>query len=595
MPKKLYFFLLSLILALSFILRVYGINYGLPLHLHPDEWSQIEPSLRMFNWDLNPHVFYYPSFLIYFLFIIFKMLNSLSPDVFKITASNEIFYFTGRFLSAIFGVFTVLTVYFLGVKLFDRKVALTSAFFFSISPFHIQSSHYSIVDTPMLLFICLTIYFCISIAKENRFKNFVLAGLAGGIASSTKYTAFLLIFIIYLAYLIHEYANFQEKGAVLKTDKKKLLLILSVSIFFLLACFLISSQPVFDNIQKYFSYKGKIEKGDLGYYVIEKIKFIFFLAGIFFLSIFFTIKYFDCSPLRKLLYINYLDKKIIFCIIIFITVLLLISPYMILDSKSSFRDIKFAFKVSALGYYENKLWTPVESQSSFMSYLETLISGNGLLLFIVSILGFITLMSKINLIPVFWTVIYFLCISSWKVSMSRFLLPVLPFMAIYSSGFIFYLTERLETIFSRIKNRQIFISENMKRLFAILLISVCSIVPFRNSAAIVKSFNEGSTLLESFNWIEKNMKEGSRILLIGDVPDLKLSDKKYMLRIERSLTTGSGYLEKEDADYVVIGFYKYNEAKVSLSLKLNNKLKLIEEIKPDEFKSGPIIRIYKSE
>src|SRR4030067_1738176 len=247
----LYIFLLSIILALSFILRVYGINYGLPLHLHPDEWSQIEPSLKMFNWDLNPHVFYYPSFLTYFLFIIFKILNFLSPDVFKVTASNEIFYFAGRFLSVIFGVFTVLTVYLLGVKLFDRKVALTSAFFFSISPLHVRSSHYSIVDIPMLLFICWTIYFCLSIAKENSFKNYFLAGFAGGIASSTKYTAFLLIFIIYLACLIHEYTNLKENGSILKTDKKRLLLILSLGIFFLVAGFLISSQQLFDNVQKY--------------------------------------------------------------------------------------------------------------------------------------------------------------------------------------------------------------------------------------------------------------------------------------------------------------------------------------------------------
>src|SRR3989344_2049577 len=72
--------LLLSILGVSCILRVWGINFGLPFFLHPDETKIVEPAITMAfgfkeailtgNIELfNPHFFFYPSFLMYFLML----------------------------------------------------------------------------------------------------------------------------------------------------------------------------------------------------------------------------------------------------------------------------------------------------------------------------------------------------------------------------------------------------------------------------------------------------------------------------------------------------------------------------------------------
>lgn len=595
MPKKLSTFLLSIILALSFILRVYGINYGLPLHLHPDEWSQIEPSLKMFNWDLNPHIFYYPSFLIYFLFAVFKTLNALIPDVFKITASKEIFYLTGRLISVIFGTLNVLLVYFLAKKLFNEKVALTSSFLFAISPLHVRSSHYAIVDIPLAFFICGAIYFCISVIEEDSFKNLFLAGLMGGVASSTKYTAFPLLLIIYSAFLVKQYFMIEEKINDYRKVRNGFCLVLVIGIFFLGISFFIGSSQAVKSLEILFSYKGKIEKGDLGYYFIEKMRFSFFGTGIIFLIISLMMRF--SRPFRKLNYIDYFNKKIIYTIFIFLITFLIISPYILLDFNSFFRDFKFVLKVSSIGFYENRILVPAESPPSFISHLKGLISEGGLIFFIFFILGIITYIDKRNLIPFLWAAIYFLTICSWKLSVSRYLLPIIPLMVIYTSAFIFFIIEKLCLLIRENKNTKKMFSKRGEKLIALLSITLCSIIPFENSIATVKSFKEGSTLVESFQWIERNIKERSKMALIGDAPDLTLSDNNYSIMRLSDIKDdiGNGYIKKNNIDFLIIGVYKYNESKVMQGLKSKSFFKLVKEIRPDEYQKGPVIKIYEAE
>jgi hypothetical protein len=55
---------------LGLALRLIGIDFGLPLQLHPDEWSQVEIARGMLGGDLNPHFFRYSSLTIYQLFVL---------------------------------------------------------------------------------------------------------------------------------------------------------------------------------------------------------------------------------------------------------------------------------------------------------------------------------------------------------------------------------------------------------------------------------------------------------------------------------------------------------------------------------------------
>jgi hypothetical protein len=58
--------ILVTILLIAILLRLWGIDFGLPYMYHPDEPNPIEIAQRMIKTgDLNPHWFLKPSVLIY--------------------------------------------------------------------------------------------------------------------------------------------------------------------------------------------------------------------------------------------------------------------------------------------------------------------------------------------------------------------------------------------------------------------------------------------------------------------------------------------------------------------------------------------------
>jgi len=91
--------------------------------------------------------------------------------------------FAIRFPSAFFGVLTVLLTYFLVAKLIrnSEAIALLSAFFLAISPWHIQFSRGAFEANLGLFFSTLGIYLFIKFAKDNAFWIFpsALSFLAG--------------------------------------------------------------------------------------------------------------------------------------------------------------------------------------------------------------------------------------------------------------------------------------------------------------------------------------------------------------------------------------------------------------------------------
>src|SRR5262245_9439517 len=60
---------LLLILALAAAVRLWGIRFGLPYVLYPDEALIVNHALAFGTGDLNPHDFVYPSLYMYVLFV----------------------------------------------------------------------------------------------------------------------------------------------------------------------------------------------------------------------------------------------------------------------------------------------------------------------------------------------------------------------------------------------------------------------------------------------------------------------------------------------------------------------------------------------
>jgi len=64
-------FLILIIMAIGLILRVWGVNFGLPYQFHQDEPIIVNHALAYGTGDLNPHFFVIPPLTSYILFALY--------------------------------------------------------------------------------------------------------------------------------------------------------------------------------------------------------------------------------------------------------------------------------------------------------------------------------------------------------------------------------------------------------------------------------------------------------------------------------------------------------------------------------------------
>ena len=192
------------IATLAFILRIWGVTFGLPYNPHPDEPFYIEKALNFFTGDFNPHWFGHPGstvintlFLIYVLFFIFGASRghfSNSTQFIKLFKNYPTPYFLlGRIILIFFGAINIYLLYKIVRKLFNQQIAVLSAIVFTIAPLHVRYSRIIRTDITQTMFILATIYFFISYLESKRKKDLFIGSIFFGFSVATKWPSLLLI------------------------------------------------------------------------------------------------------------------------------------------------------------------------------------------------------------------------------------------------------------------------------------------------------------------------------------------------------------------------------------------------------------------
>jgi len=183
------------ILLLALALRFWGLAFGLPYIVQPDEPSVEGRALDMWlKGNPDAHYYVYPSFF-YDLQALWAILVGhvaalVSPDILRHPRAHlPAYYLAGRALTALMGTLTVLVTYLTGRRLAPR-LGLIAALFLAVAAQHVQQSHYITVDAPTALFTALAALFAVrALTGESARRDIVLAGLAAGLAGGTKYNA----------------------------------------------------------------------------------------------------------------------------------------------------------------------------------------------------------------------------------------------------------------------------------------------------------------------------------------------------------------------------------------------------------------------
>jgi heme/copper-type cytochrome/quinol oxidase subunit 4 len=167
--------LLIVVICAGAYFRLVGMNWDASHHLHPDERflsmvlasiTPVEKAGEYFNTELsslNPAnrgygFFVYGTLPIFIIRYLGEWLGQTGYDAITIL---------GRYLSAIFDLFTVVLVFLIGKRLYSNRVGLIAACFYALAVLPIQLSHFMTVDTLTNTFGMVTIYIGVWIATRG--------------------------------------------------------------------------------------------------------------------------------------------------------------------------------------------------------------------------------------------------------------------------------------------------------------------------------------------------------------------------------------------------------------------------------------------
>ncbi len=225
------------ILTLAFLIRIIGVNFGLPDLYHADEPIVVNHALAYGTGDLNPHFFKIPPLVSYLLFFIYGcyyvigyligIFTGVQDFAALFIQSPSSFYLIARIIfGAMTGTATVYVLFRLINKFYSAQHALLASFFLAISFLHVRDSHYIYTDIPLLLILVLCFYSMFYLVETNKSKNTILFGILFGASVAMKYNAVFLFIPFLIIYLI--------KKGIKQTSKLITVIFISALTFFVL-------------------------------------------------------------------------------------------------------------------------------------------------------------------------------------------------------------------------------------------------------------------------------------------------------------------------------------------------------------------------
>jgi len=198
---------LSAVLLISAALGIRGLDWGLPYQWHPDEKIMVADTMIR-DRTLEPPHFINPSLHAYATYAAVRLAYALDPrmglryrtaGLVELTDPNHpdrplqmLAFRLSRLLSVIFQLITVYLLFKIGRYHFDETTGLLAAWFGAVTMGLVNMAHFATGES-MLFMLCLWALWRFSlVAERGWWRDYALAGLATGLACSTKYTPWVL-------------------------------------------------------------------------------------------------------------------------------------------------------------------------------------------------------------------------------------------------------------------------------------------------------------------------------------------------------------------------------------------------------------------
>ncbi len=203
---------LLVILALALVVRLWGIDFGLPFVYHVDEARFADLTIRYFQThDFNPRDWRVPPTMTYVIAAAWEVwflggkLTGAFPDtaafVHAYRTDPTTFILLGRLITVALSLGTIALLFAIGRRIGGTRAGALAALFLVLSPEHNRLSRYLNPDVPMLFFLVLSFYFVWNIFERGRTRDYLLAGAAAGLAFSAKFGGVMMALPLFLAHV----------------------------------------------------------------------------------------------------------------------------------------------------------------------------------------------------------------------------------------------------------------------------------------------------------------------------------------------------------------------------------------------------------
>lgn len=494
------------------------VNFGLPQRLHPDEWSQVEIGLSVAQGQLNPGFFRYPSFHIYLTSLIYSIMA-----LFKSDWSLPQLYLTGRLISVLFSLGTLILVVLWANALLGRLAGIFAGLALVLTSTSIEHAHYAIVDVPLafwttsaLLVLTLIVSGCLVPGR----RWLIVASILVGIALGNKYSVVFLIFPLILV----SFFETRDAAAYSRRGRQYVLMLLigGVSIGLLL---LIASQIVENQILMFaeqVTTDGVVEREYVDLYKQSQILIGTGVCGLLLLAVLFA-KWSE-HPLWPRL----LNKQHLFLLTITLAIFLVTSPYLLLDWKTAAIDFFYEVRHAQIGAAAHRAQDSAEYESSLLAvegvfpsaeaYARLLLSDFGLLSLLLSSIGFVFLL--FNRRKVLAVILVFLVPTVLTLVMSgnfatRYTLNIYPVVALMIGG-------GAVSVSQMIRQPRMKMSSGYKFVLIGLVILVF-VIPLISSIRYLDYFQIPDNRTVAWEWAANHIDSGASIAQDWDTIDFEMA------------------------------------------------------------------------
>lgn len=212
-------FLIIAVLCLSFLLRAWGLAYGLPYveFFTADGEHYVADAVNIASTrNFNPGWFGHPgSTVIYSLAVFFGVANRIGMTLgllndyvgFLFAGNPAPFYMVGRLFASFAALLAIAVTYRIGKFVGGERVGLFAALLLAISPLHLFISRLARTDAPVVFFSVVSVWGALRVLQKPSWKNYLLAGIGAGLAMSTKYYGVVAIMSLPAAHFLRMRAH----------------------------------------------------------------------------------------------------------------------------------------------------------------------------------------------------------------------------------------------------------------------------------------------------------------------------------------------------------------------------------------------------